>query len=382
MATISDVADAAGVSRQTVSNVLNTPTIVRPDTRQRVEEVIARLAYRPHASARRLRTRKSSTIGIRLDPMTDGISGSVLDRFLHALTEQAAERGLRILIFTAAGPEDEIVQFKRLIDGADVDAFVLTSTFHGDPRTEWLIENGHSFVTFGRPWGIDDMSDENHLWVDVDGSAGLRAATEHALAAGARRVGYIGWPVGSGTGDDRRRGWQSALVASGVTDVALLESLQVAANDTVVEGGAAMLRLREQVPGLDAVVCASDSLALGAMMNNPHALPVTGYDNTPVAAALGLSSVEQCLGDVAAGVLELLMAESAAGAAAGSGAGAGSGGAAGESSGGAAGERSGDAAGEVAGDGVMGPQADDPRHRLVIPRLVVREMVVPGWSPE
>ncbi|MFB6489565.1 LacI family DNA-binding transcriptional regulator, partial [Xanthomonas perforans] len=66
--TVQDVAEAAGVSRQTVSNVLNSPGIVAPPTRELVESVIADLGYRPHASARRLRTRKSSTIGIRLDP--------------------------------------------------------------------------------------------------------------------------------------------------------------------------------------------------------------------------------------------------------------------------------------------------------------------------
>ncbi|MHB1234260.1 MAG: LacI family DNA-binding transcriptional regulator, partial [Microbacteriaceae bacterium] len=206
--TVTDVARLAGVSRQTVSNVLNAPSRVRPETREKVTAAVGQLGYRPHASARRLRTQKSSTIGIRLDPMVDGISGSVLDRFLHALTEQADQQGLRVLLFTATDPQDEIRQFRRLSDGADVDAFVLTSTFHGDPRTEWLIENGQSFVTFGRPWGIDDMNDPNHLWVDVDGWYGLHEGTGHMLAGGHTRVGYIGWPSPSGTGDDRRRGWR------------------------------------------------------------------------------------------------------------------------------------------------------------------------------
>ncbi|MDQ1513494.1 MAG: hypothetical protein QOC59_1336, partial [Microbacteriaceae bacterium] len=69
--TVTDVATAAGVSRQTVSNVLNSPAIVRAETRERVERVIAELNYRPHASARRLRTRLSETIGVRLDPVAD-----------------------------------------------------------------------------------------------------------------------------------------------------------------------------------------------------------------------------------------------------------------------------------------------------------------------
>ncbi|GAA1441136.1 LacI family DNA-binding transcriptional regulator [Leifsonia poae] len=335
--TISDVADAAGVSRQTVSNVLNAPDVVRPETRERVQHAITHLGYRPHASARRLRTQKSSTIGIRLDPITtDGISGSILDRFLHALTEQADRKNLRMLLFTATGPEDEIAQFQRLSEGADVDAFVLTSTFHGDPRTEWLIEHGQSFVTFGRPWGIDDMADPEHLWVDVDGCHGLREATTHLLTTGARRVGFIGWPTGSGTGDDRRRGWLEAMrEGSGLGDAGL-RTLEVAAEDGVNDGADAMRRLEKAAGTVDAVVCVSDSLALGALMAAGGRIPVVGYDNTPVAASIGFSSVEQPLDEVAAGVLELLT-------------------------------------GAHGGRVRPGTEVTDPRHRLVAPRLVVRE---------
>jgi len=336
MPTVTDVALAAGVSRQTVSNVMNSPGIVRADTRERVEAAIAQLGYRPHASARRLRTRRSSTIGIRLDPMIDGISGSVLDRFLHALTEQADKQGLRVLLFTATSPEDEITQLQRLNDGADVDGFVLTSTFAGDPRTKWLIENGISFVTFGRPWGTNDMNDPQHLWVDVDGWAGLHEATRSAQDAGARRIGYIGWPSPSGTGEDRRRGWRDAMLERGDVAEADLSGLEVVTVDGVAEGTAAMQELRRTAGALDAVLCASDSLALGAMIANPERVPVTGYDNTPIAAAIGLSSVDQSVQEVAAGVLELLT-------------------------------------GEFGGHVQGSPESDQPRHRMIKPRLVVRE---------
>ena len=87
--TVDDVAELAGVSRQTVSNVLNSPEIVKEATRDRVLAAVTELGYRPHASARRLRTRQSSTIGVRLDPIINGISGTLLDRFLH---EVLAER--------------------------------------------------------------------------------------------------------------------------------------------------------------------------------------------------------------------------------------------------------------------------------------------------
>lgn len=327
--TVSDVAHAASVSRQTVSNVLNAPDRVRPDTQERVLAAIDSLGYRPHASARRLRTQSSSTIGIRLDPMSDGISGSVLDRFLHALTEQADRIGLRVLLFTASDPDDEISQFRRLIDGADVDAFVLTSTFHGDPRTEWLIGRNQRFVTFGRPWGINDMEDPAHLWVDVDGRSGVRQATQHFIESGARRIGYLGWPTGSGTGDDRRTGWLEALATAALDS----SDLEEHADDSVGSGTSAMHRLLSRGP-VDAVVAASDGLALGALVASGGKLPVIGFDNTPVAASLGFSSVDQRLGAVAEGVLELLT-------------------------------------GHHGGHAHTAHAAADPRHRLIEPRLVL-----------
>ncbi|CAN5151777.1 LacI family DNA-binding transcriptional regulator [soil metagenome] len=308
--TVEDVARLASVSRQTVSNVLNSPEIVKPETRSRVETAIAQLGYRPHESARRLRTRQSSTIGVRLDTLDNGISGSVLDRYLHALTEQAAERGMRILLFTAKDPFDEIDQFRRLRDGADVDAFVVTATRYEDPRIDWLIREGIPFVTFGRPWG-EDMDSPDRLWVDVDGFAGTRDATLHLAGRGLTRIGYLGWPRGSGTGDERRRGWSTAMQERFGLDDRALQGLGFELEESVPSARRMVERLIAERPDLEALVCVSDSLALGAMMAVNEAgrksFPVIGFDNTPVAQAVGLSSVEQELGSVAAGTLELLM---------------------------------------------------------------------------
>lgn len=308
--TVEDVARVARVSRQTVSNVLNSPEIVKAETRTRVESAIAELGYRPHASARRLRTRQSSTIGIRLDPMTNGISGSILDRYLHALTEQAAERGMRIMLFTAADHADEIEQFRRLRDGADVDAFVLTATVYDDPRIDWLIAERVPFVTFGRPWG-ENLDDPDHLWVDVDGHAGVFEATTHLIGRGLSRIGYLGWPAGSGTGDSRRGGWAAAMTERFGLDAAQLDALTIVNDESVPTARRAMEHLLTTDHGLEALVCASDSLALGAMMAVNEAgmrsFPIIGFDNTPVASAVGLSSVEQRLDLVAQGTLELLM---------------------------------------------------------------------------
>jgi len=307
-ATVEDVARVAGVSRQTVSNVLNSPSIVRDETRERVQRAIAELAYRPHAAARRLRTRRSSTIGIHLDPYLGGISGVILDRFVHALTERASERGMRILIYSARSAEEEIERLADLVDGAEIDAVVVTGTSSGDPRTGWLLERDVPFVSFGRPWGGDDVYGSAHTWIDVDGAAGTRAATRHLLATAGPRVGFFGWPSGSGTGDDRESGWRQAMTDAGATGPRF----------EAVDGLAGARDLMSAVfaePGvlqeLDGLVCVSDAHAVGAHLAaadaGRRALPVIGFDNTPVAEALGISSIEQSPELVAAAVLNLLM---------------------------------------------------------------------------
>lgn len=311
--TVEDVARVANVSRQTVSNVLNSPEIVKADTRSRVESAIAELGYRPHESARRLRTRQSSTIGIRLDRMLNGISGAVLDRYLHALTEEAATRGMRLTLFTAADPSDEIEQFRRLRDGADVDGFVLTATQYRDPRIAWLIAERIPFVAFGRPWG-EEMDNPDLPWVDVDGYAGTYDATRHLIGRGLRRIGYLGWPEDSATGDERRRGWAAAMREEFELRDAALDPLSLSVEEGVAQARRLVETLLADGAAPEALVCVSDSLALGAMMAVREAgiptFPVIGFDNTPVAQAVGLSSVEQRLEQVAARTFDLLMGES------------------------------------------------------------------------
>lgn len=181
------------------------------------------------------------------------------------------------------------------------------------------------------------MNDPRHLWVDVDGWSGVHQATEHLLGTGIRHIAYLGWPSPSGTGDDRRRGWREAMVTRSHLSELELDALAMVAEDGVGNGRAAVEALRATGTPVEAIVCASDSLALGAALAVGADIPVIGYDNTPVAEAVGLSSVEQPLDEVAAGVLELLMGPTGA-----------------------------DVLDRDAAAGV-------PRHRLVTPRLVVRE---------
>jgi DNA-binding LacI/PurR family transcriptional regulator len=300
--TIATVAEHAQVSRQTVSNVINSPEIVREATRERVLAAIAALGYRANQAARQMRTGRSRLIAVRIEPTHDGINGSVLDRFLHGLTEAAEATGYRVMLYTAISRAGEIATYDDLLSAYELDAFVLTGTDHGDVRTEWLAAKGVPFVTFGRPWD----NPEQHLWVDVDGASGAAQATGHLAGAGHRRIGFIGWPSGSGVGDDRRAGWAAAMRAAGLDPAPELDRQTP---DGIAEGETVTRRLLRIDDPPTALVCSSDSLALGALqavraLAEPVA--VTGFDDTPVAQAVGLTSVSQPLAQAAARCMELL----------------------------------------------------------------------------
>jgi DNA-binding LacI/PurR family transcriptional regulator len=294
--TIATVASHAKVSRQTVSNVLNTPHLVRDETRARVQSAIETLGYRANLAARQMRTGRSRLIGVRIDPMRNGIEGSVLDRFLHGLTEAAAPAGYRVVLYTATDDSAEIANYEELLASYTLDGFVLTHTHHGDSRTAWLALHDIPFVTFGRPWGAT----ASHSWVDVDGAAGAATATRHLIAAGHKRIGFLGWPEGSGVGDDRHAGWLQALEEAGLASTNL--DRRVVDGFAEAERATRSLLTTRRPP--TAVVCASDALAMGARTAGD--LAVIGFDDTPAAAAIGLSSVRQPLAEAAAQCVRLL----------------------------------------------------------------------------
>lgn len=305
--TLASLAKQLGLSRQTVSNAINAPERVKPETLRRVNATISATGYRPNAAARQMRTRRSRNLGFRLMP-TDGINGAILDRFLHSLTENLQEHGYRVTLFAARDDEAEIRSYGELLETSDLDGFVLAGTHHGDARSDWLLARGVPFVTFGRAWNVSgDDEDCAHSWVDVDGRAGTAEATNYLLGRGHRRIGFLGWPEGSGVGDDRRSGWATAL--SGTVTPRDLESLSVGIDDVTRRGaeGARLLLAR----GATAVVCASDSLALGASEQFRAAAPgsppaVIGFDDTPVAAAMGLSSVAQPVEEAAKEIVDIM----------------------------------------------------------------------------
>ncbi|HEY0186465.1 MAG TPA: substrate-binding domain-containing protein [Cellulomonas sp.] len=293
--TIRAVAAHAGVSRQTVSNALNAPERLSAGTLARVRRSVDALGYRPDRAARALASRRSGLIGIRVGA-TPHRTASHPDRLLHELVHAARPHGYRFLAFDAPHSDDdaEIAAYDELLAGRDVDAVVVADTHPGDRRPAWLTEHGVPFVVYGHPWGQPDAP---HTWVDVDGAAGTALAVAHLVAAGHRRIAYLGWPADGAGGDARRAGWRQATVRHGLAGAPEL----VAATDDP-DAGTHALAPALAAGGVTAVVCASDALAVGALaaVRDAGGVPgrdvaVTGYDDSDLAQLThpGLTSVRQ-----------------------------------------------------------------------------------------
>ncbi|MCW2757471.1 MAG: LacI family transcriptional regulator [Nocardioidaceae bacterium] len=302
-ATLTTVAQLAGVSRQTVSNALNNPDLLRPDTLARVLQVIEQVGYTPNRAARQLRSGESHLIGLRFEPAQEGTTNALMDRFLHTLVDTTRKTGHHVLLFSGK-PTDPLDGYDELLRQTAVDAFVITDTYTGTPQAAWLQERGAPFVAFGRPW--DDPA-PSYPWVDVDGSAGASLATRHLLELGHEKIAWLGWERSSRIGEDRRTGWSAAMNrASRPTDGLGLrltdnaDAARMAAHDLISAG-------------VLAFVCASDTMGLGVLraFEERHMVAgvdgaVVGFDDSAAAQVTGLSSVRQPLEEVAVEVVRLL----------------------------------------------------------------------------
>jgi DNA-binding LacI/PurR family transcriptional regulator len=298
--TLTDVARHVGLSAQSVSNALHNPTRVAPATRDRILAAVEELGYRPNRSARGLRSQRSGLIGIRVAASPDDRAALLLDQFLHALAEAARPAGHHLILCQADDEDEEIAAYRELLDTTSVDAFVLhTMLKEGDRRIDTLRAWGVPFATFGRAWD----GDPDHVFVDVDGRAGIRMATEHLVAEGHRRVAYIGWSMDSAIARDRLAGW---LDACAVHDLDTRRVLAVA--DDFEAGRESAHELLDDPDPATAIVCASDTLALGVMralgergLRAGSEVAVTGFDNSPAAALTtpGLTSLRQPIVEVA-----------------------------------------------------------------------------------
>jgi LacI family transcriptional regulator len=271
--TIRDVAGAAQVSTTTVSKVLNGRPDVGPAVRQRVLDTIGRLGYRPSATARSLRVRRSQTIAI----ITDDLEGIFTSAMMRGVDDAASADDISVLLCNSYGdPERERAHLLRLLD-KQVDGVIFMSGNRVRRRGAPVIPLNETPYVFLYEYS-DDPAVASILPDDEQG-AGL--AIQHLLDLGRQRIGFINGPISWEATHERLRGYQRALREARVEPDPVLNAFTESWDPE--EGyriATALVRLPDPP---DAIFCASDDLATGALA----ALHELGVSVGPEIAVVG-----------------------------------------------------------------------------------------------
>jgi len=282
-----DIAFLAGVSQPTVSRALRGSPVVNLETRKRIEEIARQLNYRVDKNASNLRSQHSNTLALLLfeDPTPDD---SQINPFflsmLGSITRASARQGYDLLISFQQLSKDWQQDYE---DSRKADGIILLG--YGDyeeyrPRLERLVQQGTHFVRWGPV-----LTSEPGVSVGSDNSQGGYDVTRHLLAQGRRRIAFLGhatthYPEFF----DRYRGYERALMEARVPTST---ALQVDAFTTEDAGFQATRELQLRGVEFDAVVAASDLIAIGALralqesgLDVPRDVSVVGFDDIPAAS--------------------------------------------------------------------------------------------------
>jgi LacI family transcriptional regulator len=302
LATIADVARAAGVSIATVSRVLSpggVPHPVRAETADRVREAARQLNFRPSPLARGLAGRRSGLLGLIVpdlaDPHYPQIAAGVEDR--------AREAVLAVLISNTLGDVDRLADYLQLLRARRVDAILLSgATSLNAVELQMLQQGDIPLVLIGRP-----AMPVRWPFVAVDNQLGAGLATHHILETGRTRVLHLSGPATQTTMADRARGYVEAM---GALPTEIIES-----NGTPDDGYERLLsRFRRREPEPEAVFAATDRLAVAALavladlgLHVPREVAVVGFDDVALGPHLrpSLSSVAQPAHELGAAAVEL-----------------------------------------------------------------------------
>ncbi|TQL52694.1 LacI family transcriptional regulator [Subtercola boreus] len=304
--TLEMVAALAGVSRATVSRVVNNSPKVSVRVVERVNEAIASLNYVPNRAARTLASRRTRTIALVMPESTAKLFS---DPFLASVTQGIAlhladtDYTLTMLIASDDTPE----KTQRYLLGGNVDGALVVSHHSGD-HSLGEVSRTLPVVFGGRPLAAGGALT---YYVDVDNYGGARAATEHLLGRGLRQHGTIAGPQDMPPGLDRLAGWRDALDAEG------LDSTLVECGDFTPESGAAaMIRMLDRGRPLDALFVANDQMAAGVYsvlhergLAIPANIAVVGFDDNfyGATATPPLTTVRQPSNEMGAKMAEVLV---------------------------------------------------------------------------
>lgn len=270
---ILEVAKLAGVSPSTVSRVTSGNAVVKPETRQRVQEAMNKLGYKPNSAAQSLSSKRSNTIGM----VVAGLDGPFYGPMIAGVESALRERGKHLLIASGSGTTESEIEAVEFLLSRQVDGLILL--------TEWLEQRYVSDLTARIPAYMinqyyDGMENRVMLLDDVDG--GYRA-TKYLLDNGHTEIACISAQEFKQDANDRVKGYKTALREAGIP---VLDDL-IARTSFEVQGGIeGMQQLSERGANFTAVVVGNDESAIGVYswakdrgLRIPEDLSVIGYDD-------------------------------------------------------------------------------------------------------
>lgn len=304
--TLEEIGAMAGVSRSTVSRVVNGQPDVSPKAKQRVLDVIEGTGFRPNQAARSLVSSRSSVLGLVIPSAVHNLfSDPYFGRLIRGITSAANRHEQTLSLFLFEDEREEMDMYPRVVSSGLVDGLIVTATKMHDPLVERLSDDVMPVVMVGRP------DRDGIAYADADNTGGSRLATEHLIEHGRRRIVAVGAPIDTTTGLDRQTGFLQAMADAGL---AVAPEAIVDGNFTEEGGFAAASVLLELQP--DAMFCASDSMALGALraieaegLRCPDDVAVVSFDGLLDADAStpSLTSVRQPVPDTGIAAVELLL---------------------------------------------------------------------------
>jgi DNA-binding LacI/PurR family transcriptional regulator len=277
--TLEEVAERAGVSRATVSRVVNGQTTVAPGLREAVEAAANELGYVPHAAARSLVTQRTESIALILPESPSRVFSD--DQFFPSVIRGAAtelDAAGKLLVLMTTGSNESRARAERYAVGGHVDGVMFASLHDADPLPALMERRGVPVVCNGI------LPHMNAPFIDVDHVGGVRRAVEHLLAQGRKRIATIAGPQDMSAGRARLHGYRQALAEADRRAI-------VAVGDFTAQSGVdAMRHLLADEPTLDAVFVASDLMAHGALTTLreagrrvPEDVAVIGFDDIELA---------------------------------------------------------------------------------------------------